>query len=99
MVQKPRWQDRTLHQPVFQEHGLHVLTGIANVNHWMAYWELKVFPHERVQRHYVYILYGLSVSVLIMMPHGFRSNLVQSIANVQRTVLYNGMCLQLGVIG
>ena len=46
MAQIPRWQNRTIYQPDFQEHGLYVLTGIAHVNRWKAYWE--VFAYERV---------------------------------------------------
>ena len=70
---------------------MHVLTGIGHVNHCMAYWELKVFAYIRVQRHHVYILNGLSVSCLVMEPHGLGTAPIKIVSIVQRNVLYNVM--------
>ena len=77
---------------------MQVLTDIIHVNHWMIYGELKVFAYIRVQRHHVCILNGLSVSSLVMEPHGFVTAPVESFSSVQRNVLYNGMCLQFEVV-
>ena len=64
----------------------------------MVYGEDSVFAYIRIQRHYVYILNSLSVSGLAMEPHGFGSDTVKSVSSVQRIVLYDAMCLQIGVV-
>ena len=82
MAQMPGWRVRKLNETVFQEHGLHVVTGIAHGNHWKAYGDLEVFACIRVQRYHVYILNGLTVSCLVMEPHGFCSAHVDSLSSV-----------------
>ena len=69
---------------------MHVLTGIAHVNHWMANGELK-YMYTYEYRHYACILNGLSVSGLVMEAHGLGSAPVKSVSSVQRIAVRWGV--------
>ena len=77
---------------------MHVLTGIAHVDHWISYGELKIIAYVRVQLHHVDVLNGLSVASRVMEPHGLGAAPVKGVSRIQRTVLYNGMHHQFGVV-
>ena len=68
----------------------------SHVNHWTVYWELRLFEYLGVQRHYLYILNGLSVSDLVMEFHGLGTAPADSVSSVQRTELTRGYNINSG---
>ena len=75
---------------------MHVLTGIAHVDHWMAYGELKIlYTYEYSDN--VDVLNGLSVASRVMKPHGLGAAPIKGISSIQRTVCTTGCNISSGV--
>jgi hypothetical protein len=76
------WQYLALDQGLHFLHGVYITARLTRMHHWVTYGKFKVHTDVRIQVHYIIVLDGLTLTYLVVEPHGLGSTPVRSVSGV-----------------